>query len=302
MNLNFLKSFYLVAKYESFTKAADIEDISKGVLSRNVKSLETSLKAQLFIRTTRSVSLTESGEALYEKCVQIFELLEDAKRRIADLTQEDIGNLTFSCSTSLGDLFSRELIANYSKAMPSVDLKLVFKNEVVDLFHGDFDLAVRAVDKLEDDLVARYLGYVKDTVVMTPSLLAQYSIIRTPKDLLGKPCLLNSHVSRWDTWSFNSGEGEQLNIKVMGTLATNQYTMQRRHTLNSLGIAKLPLYVVEDDIKKGNLVEVLTDFQSWTHPLYIVHAKHNHLPRKIVVFKQLILQWKEKNKHLFISN
>ena len=301
MNLNFLKSFYLVAKYKSFTKAADIEDVSKGVLSRNVKGLETDLKAQLFIRTTRSVNLTEAGEALYEKCVLIFELLDDAQRHITDLTQEDIGQLTFSCPTSLAEQFSRELVASYHKQMPNVDLKLVFKNEVINLFQGEFDLAVRAVDKLDDDLIARYLGHIKDVVVATPELLASEGQIRSPKDLMGKSCLLNSHATRWDTWLFNDSEGEQYSVKVTGSLATNQYSIQRLHAINGLGVAKLPAYVVEEDIEQGKLVEVLTEYQSSTHPLYIVHTKHNHLPKKIAVFKKLILQWKEKNQRFFVT-
>lgn len=300
INLNHLNSFHLVATHKSFTQAAEIAGISKGVLSKQVKLLEHQLRAQLLLRTTRSVNLTEAGEALYEKSVQIFGLVEAAQKHIADLTQDDIGNIRFSCPTSLGEQLSKDIVQRYCQQMPTVNLQLNFSNAMVNIQQGDFDIAVRAVDTLDDDLVARDLGRIRDAVVIAPTLLATLGEIDHPRELVDKPCILSTHRERWNTWAFISKAGEPLNIAVSGTLAANQYSMQRSYALQGLGIAKVPYYSVKSDIQAGRLIHLFRNFQASTHPLYIVHAKHNHLPKKMRVFKTLIQQWRAEHPDYFI--
>lgn len=299
MNLGYLNSFYQVAKYGSFTQGAEALRLSKGVLSRHVKHLEHELSAQLFLRTTRSVVLTESGQALFEKCFQIFKLADEVQQHVLDITQEDIGGLRFSCSTSLGEQLFPKIIKTYRELMPSVELELTLKNEMVDILHGDFDIALRTTDILEDDIVAKYLGQIKDVVVASPALLAEIGEISEPHHLYEKPCLLNNHQSRWNKWSFTHEKSGSSTIEVSGLLSVNHYTQQRKCALEGMGVAKLPFYLVEYDLKSGKLKEVLHEYNSGTHHLYIVHAKHSHLPRKIKVFKKLLWDWSRKNSQFF---
>ena len=301
MNLSYLESFYYVAKFQSFTKAAYSLDISKSVLSKHVKHLENDLSTQLLLRTTRSVSLTESGQGLYEKCLQIFKLTDEAQKYVSDLTQQDFGNLLFSCSTSLGETLSAKLVDSFRREMPLVNLDINLKNEFVDILHGEYDIALRASDDLHDDLVAKYLGQIKDVIVASPILIKEVGAISIPQDLYDKPCLLNSHKTQWNNWLFTDTTGESINVLVNGQIAANQYTLQRNFALRGLGIAKLPLYAVENEIKSGQLVQLLEKYQIATHPLYIVHAKRNPLPRKVKVFKQLIWQWSQKYNHYFVK-
>ncbi len=136
MDVAHLASFYEVVLRGSFSAAADALGVSKGMLSRHVSALESSLNAQLLQRTTRRLSLTEAGSTLYLQAGEIFALARQAEQDIQALTEEDSGRLRFTCPISTGDRMVSELIARFAALCPGVAVELNFTNQVVDMSQG----------------------------------------------------------------------------------------------------------------------------------------------------------------------
>ena len=180
MDIAHLASFYEVVLRGSFSAAADTLGVSKGMLSRHVSALESSLNAQLLQRTTRRLSLTEAGKTLYQQAGEIFALARQAEQDIQALTEEDGGRLRFTCPVSTGDRMVSELLISFAALCPGVEVELNFTNQMVDMSQGENDIALRAMNEVPDNLVALPLGRLKDVVVASTELLAREGRPATP--------------------------------------------------------------------------------------------------------------------------
>lgn len=299
MDIAHLSSFYEVVQRGSFSAAADALGVSKGMLSRHVSALESALNAQLLQRTTRRLSLTEAGRTLYVQAGQIAALARQAEQDIQALTEEDSGRLRFTCPVSTGDAMVSELLARFAEICPGVEVELNFTNAMIDMSQGENDIALRAMDQVPDNLVALPLGQLKDVVVASPTLLAREGLPATPYELGGRPCLLQGHNPAWEQWHFRKA-GEEAHILVQGKVRANHYSTVLQLARSGMGFAKCPLMLVETSLARGELVAVLTDWQTALHPLHVLHAQQRRVPRKIRLFKQVLAQWFAERPHYLL--
>ena len=290
MDITHLASFYEVVQRGSFSAAADALGVSKGMLSRHVSALESALNAQLLQRTTRRLSLTEAGRVLHQQAGEIFALAREAEEGIRALTEEDSGRLRFTCPVSTGDRMVSELLARFAELCPGVQVELNFTNAMIDMSQGENDIALRAMELIPDNLVALPLGRLKDVVVASPALLAREGIPATPYELGGRSCLLQGHNPDWEQWHFRQGE-EEAHILVQGRVRANHYSTLLQLARAGMGFAKCPLMLVEASLARGELVAVLTEWQTGLHPIHVLHAQQRRVPRKIRLFKQVLAQW-----------
>lgn len=299
MDVTHLASFYEVVKGGSFSAAADLMGVSKGMLSRHVSALEASLNAQLLQRTTRRLSLTEAGKTLYLQAGQIFALARQAEQDIQALTEEDGGRLRFTCPVSTGDAMVSELLARFAELCPGVEVELNFTNAMIDMSQGEHDIALRAMERVPDNLVALSLGRLRDVVVASPALIAREGIPATPYELGGRTCLRQGSNPAWEQWHFRK-EGEEAQIPVQGRVRANHYSTLLQLARAGMGYAKCPLMLVEASLARGELVAVLTDWQTGLHPLHVLHAQQRRVPRKIRLFKQVLAQWFAERPHYLL--
>lgn len=299
MDITHLASFYEVVKGGSFSAAAELMGVSKGMLSRHVSALEASLNAQLLQRTTRRLSLTEAGKTLYLQAGQIFALARQAEQDIQALTEEDGGRLRFTCPVSTGDAMVSELLARFAELCPGVEVELNFTNAMIDMSQGEHDIALRAMDRVPDNLVALSLGRLRDVVVASPALIAREGIPATPYELGGRTCLRQGSNPAWEQWHFRK-EGEEAQIPVQGRVRANHYSTLLQLARAGMGYAKCPLMLVEASLARGELVAVLTDWQTGLHPLHVLHAQQRRVPRKIRLFKQVLAQWFAERPHYLL--
>lgn len=299
MDITHLASFYEVVKGGSFSAAADLMGVSKGMLSRHVSALEASLNAQLLQRTTRRLSLTEAGKTLYLQAGQIFALARQAEQDIQALTEEDGGRLRFTCPVSTGDAMVSELLARFAELCPGVEVELNFTNAMIDMSQGEHDIALRAMDRVPDNLVALSLGRLRDVVVASPALIAREGIPATPYELGGRTCLRQGSNPAWEQWHFRK-EGEEAQIPVQGRVRANHYSTLLQLARAGMGYAKCPLMLAEASLARGELVAVLTDWQTGLHPLHVLHAQQRRVPRKIRLFKQVLAQWFAERPHYLL--
>ncbi|MGI9275401.1 MAG: LysR substrate-binding domain-containing protein [Endozoicomonas sp.] len=290
MNLQYLESFYHVAQKKGFSAAADSLDVSKGLVSRHVVSLEKQLKSQLFHRTTRSVTLTEAGQHLYEQAEQLFLLARNAEQQVLDLTQGAQGLVRFTSPTTLGERIIRDILPTYQQQCPNVCVELSFASHTYDIVQGEQDIALRTAGLLPDDAIAKAAGTMRNVLVGSPGYLEKNGVPEAPLDLCSHTCILNSLVAGWNVWKLCSA-GQTYELNINGNLSANRHSTARELVLDNHGIANLPYYLVEEDIASGRMQLLLDDYQIPLHHICVVYARQRSMPLKLQIFRDLLLDW-----------
>lgn len=289
MNLTYLQTFLVVAEELSFTKAAEILDVSKGLVSRHVVRLEETLGAKLFHRTTRSISLTEVGAELYIKAKQIKLLATEAEMRVNDMTQEAAGDLQVTSPIEFGRALCRHVIPRFRQDYPKVNLVLDFGPMKKKIEAGDFDVAFRAYETLPNDVVAKDLGCIRNVLVCSREYM-EVNRLAVIDDLHRCDCILNSQNERWNQLELVKNE-QAYNLEVSGSISVNTYSATLELALQGMGMASLPYYQVEALIETGDLVHAFPDWSVKAQKLSLIYAQRRVTPKKLVVFNLAVMQW-----------
>ncbi len=298
-HLEELAAFHQVAFQKSFTRAAEDLATSKALLSKQVKRLESLLKTQLFVRTTRSLKLTNEGEELYRYSQKILNLSDEASRRIRDLGEDSDTPVRISMPVSLGEVFAPSFLEENSKRLKGVRFEFDLSNEKRDFMKEQVDFALRADDDHDPDLVARYLGRMRDAVCSSPNLKNSIGTLQDPAELTALPCITHSREPAWNIWTFTSQKQDH-RIQVRGPISTNQYGAVLSLCLAGHGIARLPAYFVREPLKQKKLVEYFSDYLIATHPVYLVYPKREYTSRRHREVKDAILDWFKNRSKDFV--
>lgn len=294
MNLTYLQTFLVVAEEGSFTKAAEVLDVSKGLVSRHVSNLERALNTKLFHRTTRSISLSEVGDELFIKAKQIQLLASEAEIRVKDITQEFEGDLKVTAPFEFGKALCRHVIPEFVRQHPQINLILDFGPLKREIASGDFDIAFRAYETLPDDVVGKELGFIRNVLVCNKEFAKAHKV-RSIKDLHYCSFILNGQNTLWNQLVLVNGNKEY-QIEVKGSIVSNTYSSLLSLANQGLGIACLPYYQVEEQIKANELVHLLPDWGCRTHKLSLLFAQRKITPRKLIAFNQAVINWLASNK------
>ncbi|WP_028024694.1 LysR family transcriptional regulator [Enterovibrio calviensis] len=299
MNLVYLQTFLVVTEERSVTKAADILDVSKGLVSRHIKRLEESLNVRLLHRTTRTVAPTEAGKELYEKAKQIQRLAFEAEVRIKGLTDEISGDLKITAPFEFGRALCRHVISTFSKQYPTVRFILDFGPQLKDVEFGDYDIAFRAYEALPNDVIQKRLGYIRNVLVCSKDY-DEKSQITCVNDLRERQFILNNQNDAWNTLILIEGN-QEYSIKSKGNISSSTYHSMLELALQGMGIASLPYYQVEAFIEKGELVHVLPDVSVKAHHLSLIYANRRVTPSKISAFNKAVTEWLVLSDHYIIE-
>lgn len=289
MNLTYLQTFLVVAEEGSFTKAADVLDVSKGLVSRHVCNLEKTLNAKLFHRTTRQIALTEVGKELFTKAKQIQLLASEAEIRVKDITQEFSGDLKVTAPFEFGRALCHHVIPSFTRQHPQINLILDFGPIRKEIVSGDFDVAFRAYEELPNDVVGKELGYIRNVLVCSKDYDFKNEI-KVIKDLHNSTFILNGQNERWNQLELVNGD-KKYQIEVGGNLRSNTYSSILSLAEKGLGVACLPYYQVEEKIRSGELIHLLPDWAVKTHKLSLLYAQRRVTPRKLVTFNLAVKEW-----------
>jgi DNA-binding transcriptional LysR family regulator len=299
-HLEDLVAFHLVATEGGFTRAAEARGVSKANLSKQVQRLEAMLRTRLFHRSTRSVRLTEEGSALLAYTRQILGLSEEAGRRLQDLAQGAAGTIRISTTVSFGDVFFPSFLEAIRPKLPGVRFDCDLSNEPRDFRREEIDFAIRAADisggEHDGDLIARYLGKLRDVICAAPAVARRAP--KNPEGLAQADCILTSVDEGWNAWNLVSSRGET-RVQAGGTVSTNQYALARRYAVDGLGIARLPVYIAQNDLDARQLVQLFPEYQIATHPLYLVYPKTGYVSRRHKLVRDEILAWFKRRPEIF---
>ena len=260
----------------SFTEAARRLGLSKASVSREVAGLERRLGAQLLRRTTRSMSLTEIGEAFHAGCQRVADEAEHAVRSVNELQAEPRGEIRFSASVSFGQIQIAPRLPAFLARHPNVRLRMQLADPMVDLVGGKFDLAIRITGRLEDaTLVQRRLCPIRFIVCAAPAYLKRNGMPRDPRELERHNCL-GVEASQWRL-ILPRGRA----VRLRGNLHIDNGQALRLVALLGHGIVCLPTFLVGDDLLAGRLVRILPDALSLEPWAYAIYPQSRHLSPKV---------------------
>ena len=280
--LTAIKVFVNVVETGSFSAASDRLDISRAAASKYVSQLESQLGGRLLNRTTRHVSLTESGRLYFERCREILHNLEEADGAVTGLAQEPRGTLRISVPTNFASMHLVPLVAKFMQDFPEVKVDMVCSDRHVDLVDEGFDLAVRITNMGDSDLIARRLTRCRHVIVAAPEYLADRPALKTPGDLKQHDCLLYAYTAG-SAWPF-AKDGKDYSVKVSSVFKSNNPDVLIEAAVAGMGVAMLPTFLASDAIRRGELQMVLEDYDTMEVQIYAVYASRQFLPAKIRVF------------------
>ncbi|MGX2038923.1 LysR substrate-binding domain-containing protein [Methylocaldum sp. MU1018] len=276
--------FTKVAKAGSFASAAKELGLSRAMATKHVMQLENGLGIRLLNRTTRNLSLTEVGMVYLERCLQILDEMEEMEIAVTRLQTEPRGTLKVNATPFFGAYHLAPAIAAYMEAFPDVNVELVLQAGYIDLIEEGFDLAIHLDEMRDSSLIARKLGSSQRIVCGSPDYFKKHGIPRTPDDLRKHNCLTNSSLPPRDHWQFSIPGGETTVVKVTGNMEANVADALRMAAINGLGLILLPTYMVGQDIRKGRLSPVLTDYVPAPLEIHAVYPHRKHLSAKVRTF------------------
>lgn len=279
-----IEAFVAVVQAGSYARAAERLDTSRAVLSRRVLDLETRLGTRLLQRTTRRLSLTETGSAYFERCRQILDDLREADAEAGATTAQPAGRLRINAPLTFGNLHLAPLWGEFLKLHPRVELDITLTDRVVDLVDEGYDLAVRitAGEQLPGgSLVARRLASDRMVLCASPAYLRGAPPLNHPRELVAHAVMAYAWWSGGDTWRFDGPNGDTAAVAVRPRLRTNSGDTCRAAALADQGVIWQPAFLVGADLQAGRLVALLPEWQGPRLGVHAVWPSRRHLPGKV---------------------
>lgn len=280
--------FVQVANRSSFSDAAEDLQISTATVSRKIVELEKLMGVRLFERSTRKVSLTEIGKAFHERCLQLMQQAEEAALSIEGLQSEPRGTLRITTPILFGTMHLAPLVREFMARYPAVKVEMHVSDQLESLSTGQYDLAIRITNHLDDTVVARRLTSINWTVCASPDYLAQNGMPLVPNDLKEHNCYFYPSVVKQGRWHFVRNSIEYV-VPIQGRLQVNNSLVIAEHVRAGMGIGLLPNYLIGDDLRASRLVELLPDYQpSVNSALYAVSLPNRYMTAKVHRFLDLL--------------
>ena len=288
-----MQSFVRVVESGSFVAAAERLGTSTSSLSRQIADLEQHLGARLLNRTTRRLSLTESGQAFYERSVALLGDLAEAEAIVGQAAVTPRGTLRLTCSYNMAETRVAPAIAAFVERYPEVKFDVVVSDRMIDLVDEGFDLAIRVGQVGSDRLVARRLGSMQLIACAAPAYLKARGSPAAPADLAAHNVLTYAYASAPRSWRFTDTSGQQHDVRVTGSLHANSGDALAAAAISGLGIVCEPDFLVGDALDDGRLVRVLPGFEASRGDIWAVYPSHRHLSLKVRLFVDHVRQWFE---------
>lgn len=251
--------FATVVDKQSFSEAAHSLSISKSSVSRKLATLEEQLGIRLLQRTTRKIGLTDSGRIYYDYCARVIAEAKQANASMRHLQAAPRGTLRVSLPETFGRFFVLPLMPEFMEAYPEIQLKLNFSNRKVDLIEENFDLAIRKGEIEDESLIRIIMGHSQQHIYASPDYIAQHGKPENPAELVDH------------NWLSAADEQGALNVPLFKNGAMESVTLTPRLTTRdheaiyrmakmAAGIALIPGFLCNDDLRNGQLVRILPEW------------------------------------------
>lgn len=281
-----MRVFCLVAELKSFATAAQRLRISPAMASKHVMQLEKRLGTRLLNRTSRRVSLSESGALYFEQARQMLDSLDEVEAAVSNATVVPHGTLRLTAPVWMANTIFAGVLADYQARYPEVRLDVDLSGRLVNLVEEGFDLALRATAAPDEALIARPITNVPFYMVAAPAYLKRAGRPAKLADIAGH-ALLHYALYPGESFSFQ-GEHGPVTIKLNPVLRSANETLLHMAALEGMGLAFLPKWLVTEDIGTGRLEHLIPEQIIFVGKLFAVYPSRKYLSAKVRTFIDFI--------------
>lgn len=280
-----MRVFVRVAESGGFAGAARALGMSPAAVTRAVAALETAIGARLFIRTTRSVKLTDAGGRYLEDCRRILSEIAEAEAAAAGSTATPTGVLTLTAPVHFGRLYVLPVVTDYLARHPAVSIRALFLDRIVNMIEEGIDVGVRIGHLADSGLSAIRVGSVRRVVCAAPSYLERHGVPETPRDLREHAVIGTSNSGALPEWRF--GPERRIAVAVHSRLTCNTVDAALAAALDGWGIVRLLSYQAAPAVAEGRLRILLSDDEEAPVPIHVVSPEGRRAPAKTRAFVDL---------------
>jgi DNA-binding transcriptional LysR family regulator len=290
--LGSIELFCLAAEIGSFTGAALAAGVTPAAVSRSVSRLETRLGVRLFVRTTRSIRLTEGGLAYHQQCRGALNQMLEAERELMGQQQTPSGTLRISLPTTYGHHRILPLLPEFRRQYPQVQVDVHLGNRNIDFVDEGYDMAIRVRAQPDSGLIARHLEDAALVVVAAPDYLGRAGTPQNLDDLAQHECIQFELPSsgRRIAWLFHDG-GRPCEILTQGAyLCSDDVLGGVTLAKHGAGLFQAYRFTIEQELAEGSLVEVLQPYAGRSRPFTLLYPHGRHVPLRLRAFIDFLLE------------
>jgi DNA-binding transcriptional LysR family regulator len=289
--LQSMRVFAKVVEQGSFARAGQSFDISNAVVTRHVADLEDHLGTRLLNRTTRRLSLTETGHAYLERVLQILQEIDDAEAIASSQSKKPTGTLRIYSHIGFGQLQLGQLLPEYANRYPDVTLDVTLSDRTLDLVEDRFDVGIFTdFQKFDATMIARQLGVSEVLICASPDYVKRHGAPAELEDISRHACLNFSYEQLRHHWPIRGTDGDIVHIPVTGKLMSNNGELLRHCALAGMGIMLRPSFALGDDLASGRLVRLLPEFHLGQLTVAMVYPSRRLLSAKVRTFVDFVVQ------------
>jgi DNA-binding transcriptional LysR family regulator len=285
LDLNRMVVYAAVVEHRSFTVAADVLGVTTPKVSQQIAALEADLGVKLLERSKRAVAPTEAGDLYYEACTRILEEASAVTAQLIENRERPSGRLRISAPTDVIADMVVPLLPTFVRHHAAISLELQGMDEMPDFVKDRIDLAIRTHYVEPSRLNALRVGDFEQIVCAAPAYLARLPVPRGPKQLASADWVALSFLKAPRDWTFCSPAGEVISVRTRGSISVSTCAALRACLLAGLGISVAPRYLVQADLDRGALTQVLPTYVLPKGGLYIVLSSNP--PPKVTAFVDL---------------
>jgi DNA-binding transcriptional LysR family regulator len=272
----------------SFSAVARESGIGQPAVSKQIAALERYLGVQLVLRTSRSVVITDAGQAFYESSKPLMESFDALESSVGIRQQSPRGLIRLTTAPGHGRLCITPLLSEFFRRYPDVSIELSVSDRHVDLISQGIDLAIRHGSLADSSLTARKLSETDLVLVASPGYIANQGRPKRLADLAKHECIVFTHGREPRPWVFKS-TGEAVHLTPTGLIYTGDAEHIRAAVIGGMGLAQAPRWLVDDEIRAGNLKVLLPGLQPERLPIHLVYPAGRRVPARVKVLIEYLM-------------
>jgi len=284
-----IETFVRVVEAGSITAAAKQLRIAKSAVSRRLKDLETRLATQLMTRTTRKLTLTETGETLYNRFVVLLADWQETESAVSDAQAALAGKIRIAAPLSFGVAHLGPAIVDFMHEHPLIEFDIDFSDRKVDLISEGMDLAIRIGDLPDSSLIARKIASISLVAAASPKYLEEHGTPKTAEDLRAFKELRYGYRSI-AAWPYKDPDGIEGQIEMTPRLRATNGEFLRDAAIAGEGVLIEPRFIIYENLRDGSLVELLSDYQWPELTAYAVYPPTRHLSVRVRAFVNFLVE------------
>ena len=290
-----MRIFVAVVEVRGFSAASRVLRIPLPTVSRKIAELERHLGAQLLIRSTRKVTVTDSGQRYYEDARRILDDIDDAERLVSGEYRRPKGLLTITSPTLFGRLHVLPITYSFMRIQPDIDIRCLLTNVVVDLLSEKINLGIRIGRLSDNSLIAMRAGSVRQIICASPGYISRHGRPLSPDDLTSHQCISFAWSATPAEWAFKMPSGEIRHVPVHARLMLNSIEGIVDAARQDGGIAMMYSYQAAPHIADGALEIVMDDYEIDPLPVSIIYPQSRLVPQKVRAFIDFAIPRLRKN-------